>query len=133
MEPLKQIISNFPQSFISGILLSGTLITLTYLLVWKKFKKRFHNWRIQIKERVDAKQIKGELKNAIFTSLVGALFSCIVIYLSSKGYTKIYTNFSDHHPAFAIAGFLPKVIAFCKSAFCKLPNSMFTKSVAGFG
>ena len=62
MEELKEIIGNFPKGFISAIALNGTVITLVYLLFWKRFKKRFQNWRIQIKERVDAKQIKNELK-----------------------------------------------------------------------
>ena len=81
------------------------VITLAYLLVWKRFRKRLQNWRIQLKERVDARQIKRELKNSVSTLLVGALFSSIVIYLSTKGYTKIYTNFSDHSPFFGMAGF----------------------------
>lgn len=106
MDALKQILSNFPQGFMGGLMLNGSLITIAYLLFWKKFKKRFQNWRIQLKERVDAKQIKAELKNAVFTLMVGALFSSIVIYLSSKGYTKIYTNFNDYNPIFGLAGFL---------------------------
>lgn len=105
MEALKQILSNFPQGFVAGLFMNGSLIAIVYFIFWKKFKKRFQNWRIQLKERVDAKQIKAELKNSVFTLMVGALFSSIVIYLSSKGYTKIYTNFSDHSPFFAIAGF----------------------------
>lgn len=105
MGPIKQILLNLPQGLISALLLNGTVITIAYLLVWKKFKTRLQNWRIQIKERVDGKQIKRELKNSIFTLLVGASFSSIVIYLSTQGYTKIYTNFSDHHPLFAITGF----------------------------
>ena len=105
MEALKQILSNFPQGFVAGLLMNGSLIAIAYFIFWKKFKKRFQNWRIQLKERVNAKQIKAELKNSVFTLMVGALFSSIVIYLSSKGYTKIYTNFSDHSPFFAIAGF----------------------------
>ena len=78
---------------------------LVYLLVWKKFKQSLRHWRIQLKERVDAPQIKRELKNALFTLAVGAFFSSIVIYLSTQGYTKIYLNFSDHHPFFGIFGF----------------------------
>jgi sterol desaturase/sphingolipid hydroxylase (fatty acid hydroxylase superfamily) len=105
MEALKQILINFPQGFITGLILNGSFITIAYFLFWKKYKKRFQNWRIQLKERVDAKQIKAELKNSVYTLLVGALFSSIVVYLSSKGYTRIYTNFSDHSPVLGIAGF----------------------------
>jgi sterol desaturase/sphingolipid hydroxylase (fatty acid hydroxylase superfamily) len=105
MEALKQILFNLPQGFVSGLMLNGTVITLAYFLVWKKFKKRLQNWRIQLKERVDTKQIKRELKNSIYTLLVGATFSSIVIYLSTQGQTKIYTNFSDHNAFFAFGGF----------------------------
>lgn len=96
MNVLIEILSNFPKGLISALLLNGTVVTLTYYLVWKKFKTRLANWRIQLNERADANQIKRELKNAIFTLCVGALFSSIVIYLSTKGYTKIYTDFAEH-------------------------------------
>lgn len=104
MEALKQILLNLPTGIISGLFLNGSLITLAYFLVWKKFKKRLQNWRIQLKERVDSHQIKRELKNSLFTLLVGATFSSILIYMSTKGYTKIYTNYSEHHPLFAFLG-----------------------------
>lgn len=105
MDALQQILRNMPTGFFSALLLNGTLIALAYLFFWKIFKQRFRNWRIQIKQRVDAKQIKGELKNAFFTLLVGALFSSIVIYLGTKGYTKIYLRFTDHSPLLGFAGF----------------------------
>jgi Delta7-sterol 5-desaturase len=37
--------------------------------------------------------------------IVGALFNSIVLYLSSKGYTKIYTGFSEHSPFLGIGSF----------------------------
>lgn len=105
MEAIKAILMNLPMGLISGLLLNGTIMTLAYFIFWKALKKRLQNWRIQLKERVDAKQIKRELKNAVFTLFIGATFSSIIIYFSTLGYTKIYTNFSDHHPFFAIFGF----------------------------
>ncbi len=105
METLKQILLKIPQNLISGLFLNGTVIILAYFLVWKKFKKRLQNRRIQLKERVDVQQIKRELKNSIFTLLVGAIFSSTIIYLSTLGYSKIYTNFSEHNPLFAFGGF----------------------------
>ena len=105
MHVLQEIAAHFPQGFLSGMVLNGTLITLAYFLFWKKFKTRFRHWRIQLKERVDPQQIKGELLNSLFTLSVGALFSSLMIYLSTQGYTQVYTDFSDHHPFFGIAGF----------------------------
>lgn len=57
MEIVRQLLINIPQSFISALMLNGTFILLAYFLVWKKFKKRLQNWRIQLKERTDTKQI----------------------------------------------------------------------------
>ena len=48
MDALKQILLNLPQGFISGLMLNGTVILLAYFLVWKKFKTRLQNWRIQL-------------------------------------------------------------------------------------
>lgn len=105
MEELKQIALAFPKGFFSALMLNGTVILIAYVVVWKLFKKRVQHRRIQVKERVDAAQIRHELKNALLSLSVGALFASIALLLSLKGYTQIYTNFSDHHPLVAIAGF----------------------------
>lgn len=105
MDFIKHLLSSFPQGFATGLLLNGTLITFAYFLFWKKLKKKLTNWRIQLKQRADSQQIKAELKNAIGTLSVGALFSSIVIYASTLGYTKIYTDFDDYHLAWSLLGF----------------------------
>ncbi len=105
MEAIKQILLSLPQGIVSGIMLNGTVILLAYFFIWQKYKERLKNWRIQLKERVNNEQIKRELKNSLYSLLVGSLFSGIVIYLSTKGYTKIYTDFSAHHPIWAISSF----------------------------
>jgi Delta7-sterol 5-desaturase len=105
MDALKQILSVFPQGLLQAAILNGSLMSLTYFIFWKKYKTRLQNWRIQIKERVDDKQIKRELTNAIFTLMVGVFFSGIVLYLSKHGYTKIYTNVSDHSLFWTFGGF----------------------------
>jgi Delta7-sterol 5-desaturase len=104
LETVKSILANIPKGYLSGIMLNGTLVVIVYLLLYKKFKAKFNHLRIQLKERVDGAQIKREIKNAFITLLVGAIFSSIVIYLSTKGYTKIYTNFSDN-VFFSVFGF----------------------------
>lgn len=105
METLKQIVIHIPQGVVTGLILNGTLISLAYFLIWKKFKKKLQNRRIQITERVDINQIKREIKNSMYTLLAGATLSSIVIYLSKQGYTKIYTDFNDHHALLACSGF----------------------------
>ena len=105
METVKQILGNFFQNFGTALFLNGILITIVYYLVWKKFKPRLQHLRIQLKQRANNEQIKRELKNAFFTLMVGAFFSSIVIYLSIKGYTKIYTDAKQHSPFFVFGGF----------------------------
>ncbi len=80
----------------AGLLFNGTIIFLVYFLIWKKFAKRFQNFRIQLKNRVNNKQIRRELKNSLYALLVSALFSTLVILLSMKGYTKIYYDTSEY-------------------------------------
>jgi sterol desaturase/sphingolipid hydroxylase (fatty acid hydroxylase superfamily) len=105
MDAIKEIVWNIPKGFLSGLMLNGTFITLAYFLFWKKFKQKFQNWRIQLVQKVDANQIKRELKNSLLTLIVGAMYSSIVFYMSSQGQTKIYTDFSEHSAFVAISGF----------------------------
>lgn len=102
---IKEILSNVPKGFASAMMLNGSTMTLAYFLVWKIFKKRLRNWRIQIKARADAEQMKSELKNAILIFLVGAFSSGTVLYMNSLGYNKIYKNFADYSPFWGIASF----------------------------
>ena len=105
MDALKEIIWSIPKGFVSGLMLNGTFITLAYFLFWKKFKQKFQNWRIQLVQKVDANQIKRELKNSLLTLIIGAMYSSIVFYMSSQGQTKIYTDFSEHSAFVAVSGF----------------------------
>ncbi|MFX9061818.1 hypothetical protein ABTN34_18875, partial [Acinetobacter baumannii] len=52
----------------------------------------------------DSKQIKREIKNSLLTAVVGILVSSMVLFFYAKGFTKLYTNFSEH-PFFSVAGF----------------------------
>ena len=96
-----QIIETLGQSLMNYI-----IIVLIYLIVWKLLKKRFKNWKIQIKERVNLKQIKSELINSFFVLLVSTAFILVVYFLKSKGYTKIYTDVNEYPKFFAYFGFL---------------------------
>lgn len=46
-----------------------------------------------------------ELKNSIPTLLISSVYSGIVIYFSTQGYTKVYLDYQTHHPFWAFAGF----------------------------
>ncbi len=105
MEVLKQILLNIPQGLATGLFFNGSVIVITYFIVWKWLKKNIQHLRIQLKERVDGAQIKRELKNSVYSLLVGATFSSFVFYLNSLGYTKIYTDINEHSLFFSISGF----------------------------
>jgi Delta7-sterol 5-desaturase len=105
MEVLSQIFAKFPESYVQALLSNAVLVGIAYFVFWKLLKKRFANWRIQTKERFNDAQLKREMKNAIFTLAVGAMFACVVLYLSTKGYTKIYTDYAQQSPFWAFAGF----------------------------
>ena len=61
--------------------------------------------KIQLQTRVDTRQIRRELKNALYTLTVGAAMSCGMLYLSAQGYTKIYQDVSAHSLWFGLGGF----------------------------
>jgi Delta7-sterol 5-desaturase len=98
MEALKEILSLFPKNYLQGFLSTGLVVGIAYLVFWKLLKEKIKKWRILQKELVNNAQLLRELKNAIFTLSVGTLFSCIMFYMSTKGYTKLYTDASAYHP-----------------------------------
>ncbi len=106
MEAIKQVLSNIPQGFASAMVFNGSMIVLAYFLVWRLLKKRLRNWRIQIEERADVKQIKSELKNTVLVFLVGAFSSSAILYMNYLNYNKIYLNFDDYSPFLSITSFL---------------------------
>jgi Delta7-sterol 5-desaturase len=102
---LISIASNFPKNYLTGLVMNTVIIGSVYFVFWKLFAKRLKNWRIQIEQRSDAAQIKRELKNALFTMAVGTLLTCVMLYLSTMGMTKLYTDIADHSIWVALAGF----------------------------
>jgi Delta7-sterol 5-desaturase len=104
MELLTEILKQISQNFITGLIFNEGIIALFYYIFWVKFKSKFQKLRIQLKQRSNNEQIKREIKNSLLVFLVGAINGTIVYYLSTKGYNKVYTNFSDH-PLFSIFGF----------------------------
>jgi ring-1,2-phenylacetyl-CoA epoxidase subunit PaaE len=105
MEVLQAIFAHFPAGLAMELALYGTVLSLGYFLVWKNFKTRFQNWRIQINQRADATQIKEELKNAVNTLLIWAIYDSILLYLTAQGQTKMYTDVSEYGLVAAIATF----------------------------
>ena len=104
MELLKKFIEQLPQA-LGQSSMNYLIIVAVYLIVWKLLKNRLQNWRIQVKNRVDAKQIKSELINSLFTLTVSLVFIFVIYYLKDEGYTKIYTDINEYPKFFAYGGF----------------------------
>ena len=104
METLQEILKQLPTAFGQSLMNYG-IIVIVYLVVWKLLKKRLKNWRIQLKERVDANQIKSELLNSLFTLMVSTIIVLIIYSLKSLGYTKIYVDINEYPKFFAYGGF----------------------------
>ena len=99
------LLENFTKSYLAALVLNGVLLTTAYLVFWKKLSVRLRHWKIQLKTRVDGRQLRRELTNALYTLAVGAATSCAMLWLSSQGYTKIYSRLDDHSLFFAFGGF----------------------------
>lgn len=104
MDALTESLKQIPVA-LGQFLMNYGIITVVYIVVWKLLKKRLQNWRIQLKERVDAQQIKSELINSLFTLTVSAFFVLVIYLMQSTGYTKIYTDIHEYPTFYAYAGF----------------------------
>jgi sterol desaturase/sphingolipid hydroxylase (fatty acid hydroxylase superfamily) len=103
MEAIIEILKDIPKNYVTAILTNWVVIFIVHFIFWVKFKSKFQKFRIQLNERVDSAQIKRELINSLFVFFVGAIFASLVYYFSTKGYNKVYTNFSDH-PFYSVFG-----------------------------
>jgi len=104
MEAFQEIIKQIPIA-IGQFLTNYLFIAVVYFVVWKLLKRRLQNWRIQLKERVDAKQIKSEIINSLFTLMVSTLIVSAIYLMKSLGLTKIYTDINEFPRFYAIGGF----------------------------
>ncbi len=92
MDTLSILAQELPKGFMAALTLNGGLMAIAYLIVWKVFRERLSHLRIQSQLRVDAEQIRFELKNTVFTMLVGTCLSAFVMLMTLKGYTQLYTE-----------------------------------------
>ena len=102
---MNDLIFTFFQSYIGAILFNGFFAVLAYIVFWKLLARKLAAWRIQIERRADAKQLKRELKNAIFVFAVAASMNVLVTWLGQLGYTKIYLGLSEQPIWYGLLGF----------------------------
>ena len=104
MEAFQEIVKQIPIA-VGQFLMNYLFIAVVYFVVWKLLKRRLQNWRIQLKERVDTKQIKSEIINSLFTLMVSTLIVSAIYLMKSLGLTKIYTDINEYPRFFAFGGF----------------------------
>jgi sterol desaturase/sphingolipid hydroxylase (fatty acid hydroxylase superfamily) len=79
----------FVQGFVAQTVSYFAVVALLYWLFWVWGAKRFAHARIQAMRRVDAKQIKFEVKNTFLVLLVSSPVSVAVSLLYASGDTKL--------------------------------------------
>jgi hypothetical protein len=79
----------FVQGFVAQTATYFAVVALLYWVFWVWGAKRFAHARIQAVRRVDAKQIKFEVKNTFFVLLVSSPVSFAVSLLYASGDTKL--------------------------------------------
>jgi Delta7-sterol 5-desaturase len=102
MDTFIAILRVIPGAYLQGLLGTGAVMALTYLIIWRLLGKRLQRLRIQLKQRADYAQIKSEIKHALLASLAGAVTSSFLLYMSSQGYTTLYTDPAKHGMVWSI-------------------------------
>jgi Delta7-sterol 5-desaturase len=107
----RSLLTEFPKGYVTGLMMNGLLMTLTFFIFWKFLSKRLANWKIQLGKTVASAQIKRELRNTLFATASGAFTSCIILFMLSQDMTRIYTDFNAYPIWVMLAGF-PVMIVF---------------------
>ncbi|MBO0933505.1 sterol desaturase family protein [Fibrella aquatilis] len=84
------------KSIIGSLAVTLVLLTVVYLIFWKLLSKKIAKKRIQLSNRVGWHQLSFEIKNTIISLLAAGVFTGGILYLSNRGYTKLYTNFGKY-------------------------------------
>ncbi len=96
MMVVADVVKQIAGGYIGAIVMHAIVLGSAYLIIWKWLGPRLQNWRIQQRSRVNAKQIKREVKNAFLVFAVGTSFSAIIYVLADMGYTVLYKDINSH-------------------------------------
>ncbi len=86
--------------FLRYALLAGTLF-LVFYVIWKKklasfkIQQKFPKWS----------RIRHEIQHSVYTAFVFALLGIGIYFLNQNGYTKIYTDISQHGWGYLVGSF----------------------------
>ena len=79
----------FVQSFVGQAAGYFTVVGLLYLLIWRWGRERLRSARIPQKSRLDAAQLRREVKYTLATLLVGAANAALISWLYASGRTAL--------------------------------------------
>jgi Delta7-sterol 5-desaturase len=125
------VFKTFPQSYVGGLVVNLTITSLVFLVFWKLFAQRLAGWKIQIDRALTSKQISREMINTAISLAASSVLSCVVIYLATKGHTKIYLDINEHSIWIAILAF-PTLLFFNDTWFYWIHRLMHHPKVYRF-
>ena len=82
-------------SVVGYIAIAYIMALVPYIIFFKAFRENFFNKKIQKRYTPD-KIIRFELRYSFFTLFIHSMGGALVIFLSDRGYTKIYTSISEY-------------------------------------
>jgi sterol desaturase/sphingolipid hydroxylase (fatty acid hydroxylase superfamily) len=92
----KTIIESFTGAFVEQLFWYAGFAFPLFFIFWILGKKYFKKIRIQETQRAKSHHFKQDLSYSTSTLLIFAIFDICILYLESKGYTKVYFDMSQY-------------------------------------
>jgi len=93
---LKTIIESFTGAFLEQLFWYVGFAFPLFFVFWILGKKCFKKIRIQETQRAKSHHFKQDISYSVSTLLIFAIFDICILYLDSKGYTKVYFDISQY-------------------------------------
>lgn len=89
MVPNSDPVTMFLQSFVGQAVGYFAVVGLVYMLIWRWGRERLRSARIPQKSRLDAAQLRREVKYTLGTLFMGALNAALISWLYASGHTAL--------------------------------------------
>jgi sterol desaturase/sphingolipid hydroxylase (fatty acid hydroxylase superfamily) len=93
---LKTIIESFTGAFLEQLFWYVGFAFPLFFVFWILGKKYFKKIRIQETHRAKSHYFKQDISYSVSTLLIFAIFDICILFLDSKGYTKVYFDISQY-------------------------------------
>lgn len=88
--------AQFLEAFLESALTYALFAFPFFLVFWIIWKKKMQSIRIQEVERASVHHFKHDLLHSTSTFMVFAILDVVLVYLQSKGYTKLYYDVNQY-------------------------------------